>query len=302
MVVGYAITLALAILLLCAYLAVVKKKEPWLLLLFVSVVIVNLGYLMLSAATTLDFAILANDIAYFGSVWLSACMFLIIVGLCGFRVTRWHVGTCAVLAVLMFAVVATSGWLPWYYREVSLEIVNGVARLVKVYGVLHPMYLVYLVGYFLAMIVTIFHSVKCKTVGAPRFAALIACVVVVNMLVWLFEKFIRWEFEFLSITYIGSELLLMMLYWMIEDYVRVRDAKSDQEGGAARLETALSLLPKDTELSAREYEILLLVLENKKRREIAEHMHLSENTVKTYTRNLYNKLGVASREELYSRL
>ena len=44
------------------------------------------------------------------------------------------------------------------------------------------------------------------------------------------------------------------------------------------------------------------MLENKKRREIAEHMHLSENTVKTYTRNLYNKLGVASREELYSRL
>ena len=52
----------------------------------------------------------------------------------------------------------------------------------------------------------------------------------------------------------------------------------------------------------REREILELMLENKRRKEIAEHLCLSENTVKTYTRTLYSKLGVTSREELYALL
>ena len=40
------------------------------------------------------------------------------------------------------------------------------------------------------------------------------------------------------------------------------------------------------------------ILENKKRKDIAKQLNLSENTVKTYTRGLYKKLGVANREEL----
>jgi DNA-binding NarL/FixJ family response regulator len=44
------------------------------------------------------------------------------------------------------------------------------------------------------------------------------------------------------------------------------------------------------------------VLQNKKRKEIAEELCLSENTVKTYVRTLYGKVGVGSREELYALL
>lgn len=302
MVLGYAITFALAVVLLCVYFFASGKRERLLLLLFASVAVVNLGYLLLSLAKSLPFAIIANDIAYFGSVWLSVFMFLIILGLCGFCVTRRCVLICCGCAALMFAIVATSGLLPWYYREVTLELTESGARLVKAYGVLHPLYLVYLLGYFAAMIIAILLSVKRKKVGAPKFAAMLACVVVTNVLVWLFERFINWEFEILSITYIGSELMLLMLYWMIQDYVRIRDVKLAEISPAQRLEMARSLLPKGIVLSPREEELLQLILENEKRREIAQRMHLSENTVKTYTRSLYNKLGVASREELYDRL
>jgi len=60
---------------------------------------------------------------------------------------------------------------------------------------------------------------------------------------------------------------------------------------------------KDGEtLASREREILERILENKKRRQIAEELFLSENTVKTYTRTLYAKLGVTCREELYALL
>ena len=55
-------------------------------------------------------------------------------------------------------------------------------------------------------------------------------------------------------------------------------------------------------LCTREREILEFILENKKRKEIAKELYLSENTIKTYTRTLYAKLGVTCREELFSLL
>ena len=116
MVLEYAITFALAVVLLCVYFFASGKRERLLLLLFDSVAVVNFGHLLLSLARSLPFAIIANDIAYFGSVWLSVFMFLIILGLCGFCVTRRCVLICCGCAALMFAIVATSGLLPWYHR------------------------------------------------------------------------------------------------------------------------------------------------------------------------------------------
>ena len=64
----------------------------------------------------------------------------------------------------------------------------------------------------------------------------------------------------------------------------------------------LSFLKYGEILAPREREILEKVLENKKRKDIAEELCLSENTVKTHMRTLYGKLDVSSREELFSLL
>ena len=152
MTIGYGITLALALGLLIAYLLMVKNKEIWLTTLYICVMVVNLGYLLLSVAGTVEFAIFANDLAYLGSVFLSMCMFLTILRICGYEIRKVHVIICLSLGILMFAIIATAGFLPWYYQSVELEIVQDSARLVKVYGVLHPVYLFYLLGYFMSMI------------------------------------------------------------------------------------------------------------------------------------------------------
>ena len=70
----------------------------------------------------------------------------------------------------------------------------------------------------------------------------------------------------------------------------------------AKLAKVLTFVKEDNPLSMREREILEMIIAGKKRREIAEKMHLSENTVKTYTRTLYGKLGISCREELYELL
>ena len=47
-----------------------KKRDEWLIWLFVSVAVCNLGYFMLSVSKELDAALNSNRIAYLGSVFL----------------------------------------------------------------------------------------------------------------------------------------------------------------------------------------------------------------------------------------
>ncbi|HZK57386.1 MAG TPA: helix-turn-helix transcriptional regulator [Clostridia bacterium] len=53
-------------------------------------------------------------------------------------------------------------------------------------------------------------------------------------------------------------------------------------------------------LTAREHEVLELILCGKSNREIAEALFISENTVKTHARNIFSKYDVKSRAELIS--
>lgn len=55
-------------------------------------------------------------------------------------------------------------------------------------------------------------------------------------------------------------------------------------------------------LTAREREVPEFLLQDKKRREIAEALYVSENTVKKHTTNIYMKLDVSSRRELLEEL
>ena len=307
MLLGYGITTCLSVMLLLLYVMIVKNKEFWLLLLFACITLVNLGYFLLASAKTIGFAIFANDLAYLGSVFLSTCMFLTILKLCGFSVTK-RLGVVLIsCAILMFLVVATSGFLPWYYKSVKIEISNGVTTLIKEYGKLHSLYLIYLVGYFVSMISVIIYSFIREKGQSQKIAGFLAFIVLINISVWFFEKFIENSFEFLSVSYVVSEILFILLYWLIQDYVHQKNISQIKQGETpitsmpveVKLNKVLETLKNGTSLAVREREILELILQNKKRKDIASELMISENTVKTYTRSLYSKLGVASRNEIY---
>lgn len=310
MITTYAIMTVIATVLLVGYCALLRNRNSWLLLLYICVTIVNVGYLLLALSKNLEFAIFANDIVYLGSVFLSMSMLLTIVRLCGFEIKKKLVIGLTIAGAIMFALVATAGILPWYYKEVSLVFVDGAAKLEKEYGILHPVYLLYLLTYFAAMVACIIQSIRKKVIASQRHAALLAVIVLGNIAVWLVEKFIPWNFEFLSVSYLFSEIILLGIYWMMQDYIRLDLVPKPQPSAAdgavlpieEQVEKILSHLSPGETLSARERQILEMILENKKRKEIADLLCLSENTIKTYTRTLYSKTGVGSREELYSLL
>ena len=297
----YGVTMAISVMMLIGYLSLIRKKDIWLLAVFVAVTVVNVGYFMLSLSKSVEFALVANKIAYFGQVFLPMLMLLTIFDICGIKYNKILPISLAVIGVLIFALVCTTGYLPWYYKEVSLGYADGASKLIKVYGPAHISYLIYLVLYFSTMIgVIIYVAVKKKVV--PKQTILLASVVFGNLALWFMEQMLDVNFEFLSVSYLLSELVLLGVYWMVQDLekaiIQKRIAMGESVTSDEKLTILLTRLPKGESLTQREKEILVALLENKKRREIAEELNISENTVKTHTAHVYDKLSISGKEEL----
>lgn len=298
----YGVMAGVSLLLLVGYGALVKKKEIWLLLLFVSVFLVNGGYFSLSMSKTLEEALLANRIAYLGSVFLPLCMLMTIIGVCRYPCKKWAIGILICINVIVFLIAASPGYTGWYYEEVSLIFVNGAAKLQKVYGSWHKIYFVFLFSYFAMMVRVIMRAVKKKNVDSPRQAMLLLIVVFLNIAFWLVEQIIPLDFECLSVSYIISELLLLCLYSMPqEEAVQVPVVKAEQEE-TDDLKQLVACWSAEGNLSARETDVFRALLEDKKRKEIAEELCISENTVKTHTSNVFSKLEVSNRAELIEKV
>ena len=135
-----------------------KKRDVWLLLVFVSVSLCNLGYFMISVSPNLSSALNSNRIAYLGSVFLPFFMLMMVLRFCGMRRRKTLMVTLVSIGIVMLGITTSPGILPIYYKTVDFEIVDGTAKLIREYGPLHTLYYVYLIGYMLSMVGVTLHK------------------------------------------------------------------------------------------------------------------------------------------------
>lgn len=303
----YGVTTCLSLSLAGGYSTIVRKKENWLTWLYFSVFVANLGYFTLSISKTLEEALLANRLAYLGCVFLPLFMMMTIMKVCKVKCSKVVMGILITISFIIFLIAASPGYLECYYKAVTLEFINGTAKLIKEYGPLHSIYFVYLFAYLLGMIGIIIYSAVIKKVKSVKHACLLVVVVCFNICIWFIEQLINWDFEFLSISYIASELLLLLLYDMIQDYENMKNvALPDTVQDAEEVQKDVVTTPMDWPgaemLSAREKDVLIRMLEDKKRKEIADELCITENTVKKHVSSIFAKLEVTNRNELFAKV
>ena len=302
----YGIIVAISFLLAIGYSVFARKKEVWLVCLFFSVFIVNLGYFTLSISKRLEGALLANRIAYLGSVFLPFFMLMTIMDICKMKYKKIVPVILLCISSVMFLVAASPGYYTGYYKEVSLVFVNDMAKLVKTYGPLHSLYFVYLFLYFGMMVGVILFSMNKKNSVSHKHTFFLAVVALMNLVIWFVEQLIYWDFEFLSVSYIISEVLLLLLYGILQDYEQLQDFPERNQAIAAipeySEEEIAAVFPQISTLTVREKEVFQKILKNKKRKDIAEELCVTESTVKKHTSHIFAKLGVSSREGLFAKL
>ena len=312
----YAVTAALSLLLLIGYCCLIRKKDIWMLLLFASVFVVNAGYFCLSLSRSIEEALLANRISYLGSVFLPLSMLMTILHVTRLRIQKWMPALLLIISIAMFFVAASPGYLDIYYKEVTLETINGVTVLNKVYGPWHKLYLFYLLLYFGAMVAAVIHALATKKIFSNTHAIFLAAAVFVNIGVWLIEQLVRLEFEYLSVSYIISELFMLGLYLLLQEErtPSVSDIRAQEKPAADTIrptadslgespnttsdEAAQRFISGVASLTQTERLIYSLYLEGASTKEIMSRLNIKENTLKYHNKNIYGKLGVSSRKQL----
>ncbi len=95
-----------------------------------------------------------------------------------------------------------------------------------------------------------------------------------------------------GVTVIAIAIIILVLVWKKKEQKLISQAESALASGN---------LPDTSSLTAREKEVLELLLKGKKRYEIAQALFVSEETVKKQITSIYRKLGVSSRSELFAK-
>ncbi len=326
MSIAYGILCVISLALIGVCLAVDRKKDICLLLLFISVFVCNLGQFLISVAPSLSFALNGNRIAYLGQVFLPLLMLKMILNLCSLNYKKWLLPTLSFISIAVLFVTLTPGFFPCYYKNVSIAVADGVTRLIRDYGPLHLLYYIYLLSYFALMLVVIIHSAVKKKITSTLHTTFLLCAVLCSIIIWFAEQFFPRGFEFLTVSYVISELFILLLYGILQEYgirgengsiIIANTSKKAEEylSGAIQSDDDSTALfsEKDIErilacekivsrITEREKEVLIKLLANKQRKEIADELFVTESTIKKHTSSIYAKFNVAIRFELYDKL
>ncbi len=307
----YGVTTVFSLLLLIGYFFSIKKKNFWFIVLFISVFVVNSGYLWLSVSNSLQEALWANRVSYLGSVFLPLSMIMTVMKVSKLHYKKWIPYVLFAISVIVYLIAASPGILTIYYESVALETINGVSVLVKDYGSWHCVYLFYLLGYFFLMGAITLHAIIKKKIESTSHAIILIVAVFVNLCVWLLEQLVKIDFEILSVSYIISELFLIGVYLMIqqqeamitnlqEKFSKAPEKLSDipKKDAPEFLEHCEYIIRQFPTLTASERTIYNCYLAGLSTKEVLEKLHIAENTLKFHNKNLYGKLGVSSRKQL----
>lgn len=189
-----------------------KKRDIWLLLVFVSVSVCNLGYFMISVSPNLGSALNSNRLAYLGSVFLPFFVLMMVMRFCGMKRSKSMMITLVTVGILMLGITTSPGILPIYYSTVDIEFVDGTTILLREYGPLHLLYYVYLIGYMVSMVGITLYAIAKKKIRSSQHTVLLLCTVFCNIVIWLIEQFLPRGFEWLSVSYILTEILILAIY------------------------------------------------------------------------------------------
>ena len=310
----YGVVALLSVSLLISYCFFDKRKNRRFLILFCCVATSNLGFFLLAICKSLAVAKVANAISYFGGAFSMLIMLLIIHDVCQMRKRQWLTWGLTGISVAISFLAASGDWLGLYYRSVSLEIINGTAHLVKEYGPLHGLYALYLAGYVVLMLLCVAYAAKTKKLSSPKYTIFLLVTVLLNVGVWLVEQAINEEFEFLSVSYMVTEIMLLLIYNMLCDYGIIRPetgvlsvqmltqlnaSQVDPSALPPGMEEMFrSFAEKAKTLSSAERRILNYYIDGHDISEIPDLAFISIHTVKKHNRSIYQKLEIASRDEL----
>ena len=185
----------------------------------------HLSYVMLALSQNVREALLANKILYIGGCYLQLVGLLLIFSICKIDLPKWVRFLLAVFSTFIYGCVLTAGYLPVFYKDVDIEIRNGVTGLVKEYGPLHSLFYVEIAIYLVATIFALIYGWVKKPNVSRRNLAIGAFMQIFSIFAFFIGRSITKNIEWMALADLVDEIGFLIIMDRIVLY-RVDDMVS----------------------------------------------------------------------------
>lgn len=212
-----------------------KKLNNYLLIIILLLTISNAGYLAVAMATELNEAIIATKISQLAGCFMPMILLLAILEMCKIKTPKFFVNILFLLSVGVYMLVLSSGYMTWYFKDISIESIAGVNIIHLGYGPAHKLFYFVLYGYLLISIVILIYTLIMKHSVSQKNICILLALGIINSIVFLCEEFIGDKFNIVPLVYCIDGFIIVYLarrisLYNIEDNIATSLAKQDDYG------------------------------------------------------------------------
>lgn len=215
----YAVTCIASIVMLILLLVVSHNQNITnYLLMYVMIIIANIGYYALSTSQSLEAALIGNRLIYLGGVFIPIFLLFSTMNLCHAEVPVWLVALLLSLSTIVLYFAFSVGIRNDYYTSVTLGSKNGLTCLIKEYGSMHKLFILFIFGSMLITISVIFHSLVTKKNIPKKVILYLMLIEIATILCYLARRTIGQEPDVIVFAYLLGEFLILLLIRRIGKY------------------------------------------------------------------------------------
>lgn len=244
----YYITFALSLLLLFVYVWRRNKQFNAVFTIINTIIpVVNLGYLLVAISVSLEEALIADKIVYFGVCFLLPLFLLSIMYTCKMEIRRWTILLMFVLNVSIYALVLEAGRGGIYYKNVEFLKENGVGFIHKSYGTGYLFFYAVLVIYAVVSLFLIGYGffVRKRSTSVKVLILQMSCVIVFGG-VFIFEKEHTQLYELLPAAFVIGQFIYIIIvntiYMYDMDYMSVESHAKNVDMGFFSVDKKIKFL------------------------------------------------------------
>ncbi|MCQ2496520.1 MAG: HD domain-containing protein [Lachnospiraceae bacterium] len=171
-------------------------------IMFITMLVANLGYLSMELATDLSGAVMSNNITYVGACFMPFLFFLTVCEVCHVRLSALAVSVMIGIQAFLYFCVCSAGYLGIYYKSMEFVVVNGRGMLNKVYGPLHFLYPLSLYSYmFAGLVIAVYAVTQKKNVHRMGLVVMVICEFIASIS-YIIQRMIHNGYDFTPVIYI----------------------------------------------------------------------------------------------------
>jgi len=208
----YLVTLCLSVVLTLFYVLIWHEHfDVHFTLIFAFIPIANMGYFLRSVSTSLDEALVANDIVYLGGCFLLLFIMMCVLDRCNMKLPREIRITFFVITIVIYGSVLASNQLPIFYKSVTTEMRDGSLVLVKEYGFMHTVFYCMVILYFLISIGALVYSYTKRKNVPNKVIFFLAIPEIITVFSYMGSKLFPADIEMLPAAYCFAQFFFLLI-------------------------------------------------------------------------------------------